>query len=76
MNSSETLELLIPRARIADMVKRLARQIEGDYPDEMPLMVGILKGSFIFMADLVREIQRNMEIDFMRTSSYGGGSVS
>ena len=76
MNSSETLELLIPRARIADMVKRLARQIEGDYPDEMPLMVGILKGSFIFMADLVREIQRNMEIDFMRTSSYDGGSVS
>ena len=76
MDSVETLELLIPRSQIADTVKRLARQIEADYPKEMPLMVGVLKGSFIFMADLVREIQRDMEIDFMRTSSYGSGSVS
>ena len=76
MDSVETLELLIPRSQIADTVKRLARQIEADYPKEMPLMVGVLKGSFIFMADLVREIQRDMEIDFMRTSSYGSGYVS
>ena len=76
MDSVETLELLIHRSQIADTVKRLARQIEADYPKEMPLMVGVLKGSFIFMADLVREIQRDMEIDFMRTSSYGSGSVS
>ena len=76
MDSVETLELLIPRSQIADTVKRLARQIEADYPKEMPLMVGVLKGSFIFMADLVREIQRDMKIDFMRTSSYGSGSVS
>ena len=76
MDSVETLELLIPRSQIADTVKRLARQIEAGYPKEMPLMVGVLKGSFIFMADLVREIQRDMEIDFMRTSSYGSGSVS
>ena len=72
----ETLELYISKDQIADTVKRLARQIEADYPKEMPLMVGVLKGSFIFMADLVREIQRDMEIDFMRTSSYGSGSVS
>ncbi len=72
----ETLDLYISKDRIADTVKRLARQIEADYPKEMPLMVGVLKGSFIFMADLVREIQRDMEIDFMRTSSYGSGSVS
>ncbi len=76
MDSVETLELLIPRSQIADTVKRLARRIEADYPKEMPLMVGVLKGSFIFMADLVREIQRDMEMDFMRTSSYGSGSVS
>ena len=72
----ETLELYISKDQIADTVKRLARQIEADYPKEMPLMVGVLKGSFIFMADLVREIQRDMEMDFMRTSSYGSGSVS
>ncbi len=76
MSSAETLELYISKDRIADTVKRLARQIEADYPEEMPLMVGVLKGSFIFMADLVREIQRETEMDFIRTSSYGSGSVS
>ena len=76
MSLVETLDLYISKDRIADTVKRLARQIEVGYPKEMPLMVGVLKGSFIFMADLVREIQRDMEIDFMRTSSYGSGSVS
>ena len=76
MSFVETLELYISKDQIADTVKRLARQIEAGYPKEMPLMVGVLKGSFIFMADLVREIQRDMEIDFMRTSSYGSGSVS
>ena len=76
MSFVETLELYISKDQIADTVKRFARQIEAGYPKEMPLMVGVLKGSFIFMADLVREIQRDMEIDFMRTSSYGSGSVS
>ena len=76
MSAAETMELFIPRSRIAETVQRLARQIEADYPDEMPLLVGVLKGSFIFMADLVREIQRELEIDFLRTSSYGSETVS
>ena len=76
MSSAETLELYLSKDQIAEAVKRLARQIETDYPKEMPLMVGILKGSFIFMSDLTREIQRDMEMDFIRVSSYGGGSVS
>ena len=70
------MELFISRSQIAETVQRLARQIEADYPDEMPLLVGVLKGSFIFMADLVREIQRELEIDFLRTSSYGSETVS
>ena len=76
MSLTETLELYISKDQIADTVKRLARRIEADYPNEMPLMVGVLKGSFIFMADLVREINRELEIDFLRTSSYGSGTVS
>ncbi len=76
MNAAATLELYISKDQIAETVKRLARQIEADYPDEMPLMVGVLKGSFIFMADLVREIGRDVEMEFIRTSSYGSGSVS
>ena len=70
------MELFIPKSQIAETVQRLARQIEADYPDEMPLLVGVLKGSFIFMADLVREIQRELEIDFLRTSSYGSQTSS
>lgn len=76
MSSAETMELFISRSQIAETVQHLARQVEADYPDEMPLLVGVLKGSFIFMADLVREIQRELEIDFLRTSSYGSETVS
>ncbi len=72
----QALELLISRAEIAEAVTRLARQLESDYPQEMPLLVAVLKGSFVFLADLVREIQRPVEIDFLRLSSYGGGTSS
>ena len=54
-----------------DIVKRLGRQISEDYKDKNLLMVSILKGSVIFMADLMREITIPCEIDFMCVSSYG-----
>ena len=76
MSFGERLELHVSRRRIASAVKRLARQIEADYPDELPLMVGILTGSFVFMADLVRELRREVEVEFMRVSSYGSGTSS
>ena len=76
MISGERLELQVSRRRIGNAVKRLAGQIERDYPDEPPLMVGILHGSFMFMADLVREMRHDVELEFMRISSYGGGVVS
>ena len=71
MTSVKTLEMLISREQIAETVKRMAHQIEGDYPVEMPLLVGVLKGSFMFLADLIREMQRPVELDFLRLSSYG-----
>jgi hypoxanthine phosphoribosyltransferase len=71
MTSIKNLEMLISREQIAETVKRMAHQIEGDYPGEMPLLVAVLKGSFIFLADLVREMQRPVELDFLRLSSYG-----
>ena len=76
MSFGEKLELHVSRRRIASVVKRLARQIEADYPGELPLLVGILNGSFVFMADLVRELRREAEIEFMRISSYGSGASS
>ena len=76
MSSGDGLELHVSSRRIAGAVRRLARQIEEDYPQELPLIVGILSGSFVFMADLVREFRRDAEVDFMRVSSYGSGVVS
>lgn len=69
-NMSEK-ELIISRPAIARRVKELGADITRDYADKPLLVVGILKGAFIFLADLVREISLDMEIDFVRIASYG-----
>jgi len=73
---STSLNVLIKHQEIEQEVAKLARAIRRDYQDKNPLLIGILKGSFIFMADLVREIAMPLEVDFMRLSSYGGGTES
>ena len=65
------LKILISRDEIARTVERLAREISRDYQGRQPLLVGILKGSFVFMADLVRRLDLPLELDFVRLSSYG-----
>ncbi|MFH1647905.1 MAG: hypoxanthine phosphoribosyltransferase [Chloroflexota bacterium] len=67
---------LVPRAEIASAVKRLAGEIAGDYRDKEPLLLGILKGSFVFLADLVRQLDFPLEVEFIRLSSYGSGRRS
>ncbi len=69
-------EILINKEKIADCVGRLAEQIREDYRSKDFLMIGILKGSFVFMADLIRALQIPMELDFIRLSSYGSGKES
>ncbi|MBI4728432.1 MAG: hypoxanthine phosphoribosyltransferase [Acidobacteria bacterium] len=66
--------LLLTPARIAGRVGELAREIERDYAGRSPLLVGILKGSVPFMADLVREIRLPLRLDFISISSYGSGA--
>ncbi len=58
------------------IVKRLGAQISEDYKDKNLLLVSVLKGSAVFLADLMREITVNCRIDFMAVSSYGAGSTS
>ena len=65
--------MLIPQAEIASAVARLASAIARDYRKKNPLLLGILKGSFVFMADLVRKLDFPLEVDFIRLSSYGSG---
>jgi len=62
--------ILITEQEIKEKVRQLGKQITEDYKDKEILVVGILKGSFIFMADLVREIEGKVYIDFMQVSSY------
>lgn len=74
MNSKERPGVLITREEIASIVARLAAQISRDYQRKNPLLIGILKGSFVFMADLVRRLDFPLELDFIRLSSYGRGT--
>jgi len=74
--SPDSLEVLITEEEVGRLVKRLAREISEDFRDKYPLLLGILKGSFVFMADLVRLIEIPVEVDFIRLSSYGSAKVS
>jgi hypoxanthine phosphoribosyltransferase len=69
-------KVLIPREEIVFEVRRLAQEINDDYKDKTPLIIGILKGSFVFLADLIRFLDIPAEIDFVRLSSYGSTKVS
>ncbi len=63
-------DTLISSEQIAEMCKRLGAEISADYRDKDILMIGILRGAVVFMADLMREIEGVCEIDFMAVSSY------
>lgn len=63
-------------ATIAAKVAELGRAITDAYPEGDLLVLGLLKGSFIFVSDLVRQIERPLQIDFIVASSYGQGTVS
>ncbi len=76
MGSQPDLRVLLTSGEIAAGVKKLADQIRRDYHDKHPLLLGVLKGSFIFLADLIRLLDFPLEIDFIRVSSYGGGTES
>ena len=67
-------EVLFTERQIAVMVERVGQQISRDYKDKNLLLVSVLKGSVVFMADLMRSISIPAKIDFMATSSYGSGT--
>lgn len=68
--------ILFTEEQIKNAVKELGKRITEDYAGDPPIVVGILKGSFIFMSDLMREIDLNCDIDFMIAKSYGNATVS
>lgn len=68
--------ILFSEAELKDKVKALGSRITEDYKGKSPVLIGILKGSVVFMADLMREINLNCSIDFMVARSYGNEAVS
>jgi hypoxanthine phosphoribosyltransferase len=69
-------KVLVTQDEIRAKVQELGKQISKDYEGEKVLLVGVLKGAFIFMADLIREIDIDCEVDFMAVSSYGAATRS
>lgn len=73
---TEKLKLLFSKKEIAETVARLAQEISTDYTDKRVVLIGVLKGAFIFLADLVRQLTIPVEIEFMRIASYGAHKES
>ncbi len=74
--NDEPFELFISEAQIQERIKEVAKQINSDYAGKVPIFIGILNGAFIFLADLIREITLDCEIDFFKLSSYGDAKIS
>jgi hypoxanthine phosphoribosyltransferase len=68
--------IVYSKEQIADRVRQLGAEITESYPEGELLVLGLLKGSFIFLSDLVREITRPLQVDFLVASSYGDSTVS
>ena len=73
---AEEPEVLFTREQIEAAVSRIAGEISRDYAGRKPLLIGVLKGAFVFLADLVRHLTIGVEIDFVKLSSYGSGMES
>jgi len=74
--AAESVRTLISHAQIERRIAELAKEIRGDFPNERLHLVGVLKGSVFFLADLARQISGELSIDFISVSSYGGGTHS
>jgi len=86
MSSAETMarapihddveEILLTSEQIAERVAQLGGQLAADYAERDPVLVSVLKGSFVFLADLIRTMEIPVSVDLMEVSSYGGATES
>lgn len=76
MIMKEVIKTLIPEDKLLERVKEIGNQLNEEYKDKEVVVVGVLKGSVIFMADLVRFMNMSVQLDFMDVSSYGDNTVS
>ena len=76
MFENDIQEVLFSEEQLKARVAEIARQIEADYAGKEIMLISVLRGSFIFMADLMRSITLPCTVDFMAVSSYGAGTTS
>ncbi len=70
----QNLEILLDAEKIARRVRELGAQISADYRGRTPHLIGILKGAWVFLADLIRSLDLEVTVDFMGIESYGAGT--
>ncbi|MGB3478516.1 MAG: hypoxanthine phosphoribosyltransferase [bacterium] len=70
------MHILIKEETILQKVKAIGQKINGDYQNKNPVIIGVLKGSFMFLSDLLKEIKIPVEVDFVSVSSYDGKESS
>ena len=76
MLENDIKKILVSHDEITEAAKKLGAQLTKDYAGKNPILIGILKGSIPFMAELVKYIDTHIEMDFMMVSSYHGGTAS
>jgi len=74
--NKEQFKLYLSEKQIKDRVRQLGKKLNRDYKGKVPIFIGVLNGSFIFFADLIREITIDCEVDFFKLSSYGDAKIS
>ncbi len=74
--NGDNFVVMISERQIKTKVKQLAQKISRTYKGTVPIFIGVLNGSFIFFADLIREVTIECEIDFLKLSSYGDAKIS
>jgi len=76
VNKKAKIKPYITKSKIKKRITELADEINKDYKGKKPIFIGILNGSFIFIADLIRKIEVECEVDFLKLSSYGDSKIS
>ncbi len=74
--NNDKFDILLTEKQIQKRISELGEQISKDYTDKVPVFIGVLNGAFIFMSDLLKNININCEVDFFKLSSYGDAKIS
>jgi len=72
----DIIEIIITQQQIAARIAELAQQIAADYRDKQLVLIGVFTGSFVFLSDLMRQLDKPCGVDILDSSSYGNGTVS